>query len=88
MQKPQTFAGFKISERRKDGGFLYTCGGLVSPPALDTPLPLLIQRFLEVSPVLIGLIQATLNVRPDGPDTDPQPVCFRPWCCHTFLGRV
>jgi hypothetical protein len=34
MLKPQTFAGFRISERRKDSGFLYTFGG--TPRVWDT----------------------------------------------------
>jgi hypothetical protein len=34
MPKPQTFAGFRISERRKGNGFLYTFGG--TPRVWDT----------------------------------------------------
>jgi len=34
MPKPQTFAGFRISEHRKDSGFLYTFGG--TPRVWDT----------------------------------------------------
>jgi hypothetical protein len=36
LPKPQTFANFKISERRKDSGFLYTFGG--TPRVWDTNL--------------------------------------------------